>query len=741
MPIITQLNATKLRSLKYGNDTSDGGNSGQPYVKTELKDLDKPLTRTRLTKFDDGLIRGGAIGALNASIVDTIRIGKFLKDFPKGPLFLIKQVGLQLSNPKLETKKSGGGLLGSTRLYNLGINTLAQVPLNAFGGHLIRHGILPIMAESTKYINVVAENNKIADNNRLVALTSKFNLGDNEGDISKQFNLKEARRENIQNNRAGRRANREANRQGRQANRAVNQSLKEGSKTEGFEFVRSKFTRTDFKRNKLDTKTLTIDSYNGGPKSVYGIGRTIINRYAFTEDKIKIAEAYEAAKQNTINGSLSFNPLTTESGFINDLGNYVTGSVATPILASPVVIPLYGIKLGGLEEEDQFKALSRKRQPKDFLYGVNNSAPTSMLQDAIGDGKIIIIEGSNSTKSPLNPETAISPDKFSVFKNTDENTEYIGGYRRIKIQNDTSGSVNVGTLGDQLPTTKTFTGKTQAEVDAQLATGSLFNNPRTLDEVVVTSGKPGVSKIVKASIVNVDSMEGGLETIYKNGEMVSTPDAESYKLADISVNRQNKRGFYFNGNRVVPNFDRVDRDIMLVSFDTIDPFTATDARNVVFSAYLSGFKYNSNSSWNPIKYVGRSESFYTFTEHKRDVSFNIQIPCFNKTHLFEKHRALSELQSAGAGKYDSNNRLGGIITKVTLGNYLVSEPGILTSISFDIPDVSSWDIDEKLAMYINAQFSFTIIGKELPTYKEGGFLNYLPNPIVGTGYLTGAQAR
>jgi hypothetical protein len=180
---------------------------------------------------------------------------------------------------------------------------------------------------------------------------------------------------------------------------------------------------------------------------------------------------------------------------------------------------------------------------------------------------------------------------------------------------------------------------------------------------------------------------------------------------------------------------------MLVSFDTIDPFTAANARNVVFSAYLSGFKYNSNSTWNPVKYVGRSESFYTFTEHKRDVSFNIQVPCFNKTHLFEKHRALSELQSAGAGKYDSNNRLGGIITKVTLGNYLVAEPGILTSVSFDIPDVSSWDIDEKLAMYINAQFSFTIIGKELPTYKEGGFLNYLPNPITGTGYLTGAQAR
>ena len=772
MPIITQLNATKLRSLKYGNDTSDGGNSGQPYVKTELKDIDKPFTKFRLTKFDDGLIRGGAIGALNASIVDTIRIGKFLKDFPKGPLFIAKQVGLQLSNPKLETKKGLGGLLGkvgSTRLYNLGINTLAQVPLNAFGGHLMRHGLLPVMDESTKYINVVTENNKEEFNvaggiasfigsslnpsggsNRLVALTNKFNLGDNEGDISQQFNLQEARRENIQNNRAGRQANREANRQGRRANRLVNQSLREGAKTEGFEFVRSKFTRTDFKRNKLDTKTLTIDSYNGGPKSVYGIGRTIINRYVFTEDKIKINDSLFKSKLKTVSGSLSVNPLKEESGFADASGNYITGSISSPL--SPQ------FPLNKIEETDQFNALGRKRQGNDFFYSADVS--TSKLQSDIGNGKIFVVEGVDSIPA-INPQTTPSFDKFFVLKNgyTKENTEYIGGYRKIQIQDDTLGSVSVGQTSDYVPTTKTYTGKTQAEADAQLSDWD--KEIHELDEIVVRSGKPGKSKTVKASIVDVSKMEGGLETSYKNGEMVSTLDTETLQEEEVSVNRANKKGFYFNRKKTTPHFDRIDRDIMLVRFTTINPFSAANDKTVVFSAYISGFKYNSNSTWNPVKYVGRSESFYTFTEHKRDVSFNIQIPCFNRIHLLEKHRGLSELQSAGAGIYDGNNRLGGIITKVTLGSYLIEEPGILTSVSFDIPDTSSWDIDtpvpttpnkpgvtyektrtvDKLAMYINAQFSFTIIGQTLPTYKEGGFLSYLDNPIGGTGFLTGSQAR
>jgi len=81
---------TDLKSLKYGNDQPGGGNSGQPYIQTAI-----PESRT--TPFTSGLIK--------SSLTDTKRIFKFLKDIPQGPLFIIKQVGLQLSNPRLKVKK------------------------------------------------------------------------------------------------------------------------------------------------------------------------------------------------------------------------------------------------------------------------------------------------------------------------------------------------------------------------------------------------------------------------------------------------------------------------------------------------------------------------------------------------------------------------------------------------------------------------------------------------------------
>jgi hypothetical protein len=196
MALFEKLKDTKLKSLKFG-EKGTAGDSTKPYIVTDINKVDTPFNRLRLTKFDDGLIRGGAVGAINSSAVDTLRISKFLIDFPKGPLFIAKQVGLQLSNPPLETKqlptnRVGKGIIGKaiagasnvinklnnlvggpTRIYNLGINTLAQVPLNAFGGHVARHGFLPRLDNSQKYESVVTENNKNG-NNRLEGLYNNF---------------------------------------------------------------------------------------------------------------------------------------------------------------------------------------------------------------------------------------------------------------------------------------------------------------------------------------------------------------------------------------------------------------------------------------------------------------------------------------------------------------------------------------------------------------------------------------
>jgi hypothetical protein len=317
---------TNLKSLKYGQDQPGGGSSGQPYQQVDINTVDTGFNRFRMTKFDDGLVRGGVVGAANASIVDTFRIGKFLTDFPKGPLFIVKQIGLQLSNPQLETKKlktdnptKGGGLLrnvgnfalntankivnavGPTRIYNLGINTLAQVPVNAFGQHLNRHGLLPVQDDQTKYLAVAEANNQgvNAPNNRLVELKNRFRLGDMKSSTNPQFFT---------------------NAQRRAAGQTISGLFLQAgiiTKPKPIGFLNA-------------NGELAIDRYIGGAQSIYGIGNTTILRRAFTEDATRIDVALNQSKIWAGKSHLGQSPIEVQligNNILHPISSNYTGSL------------------------------------------------------------------------------------------------------------------------------------------------------------------------------------------------------------------------------------------------------------------------------------------------------------------------------------------------------------------------------------------------------------------------------
>lgn len=336
MSLFSKLKDTKFRSLKFGQTGGEGDT--KPYIVTDLNTVDRGFNRFRLTKFDDGLIRGGAVGAANAALTDTLRIGKFLVDFPKGSLFITKQVGLQLSNPKLETPQGGTGLSGllnklrdlaggPTRIYNLGINTLAQVPVNALGQHIVRHGFLPKIDEESKYINVVKNNDAIdsdGKNNRLVKLYNKLL--------------------DITTNRIN-----------------FYQNLRYSNST---------------KR--------TIDDYISGPNSAYGIGKTTIRRTVYTGDIRQIGKALnntETALKNVtsiydpLNAPLSPNTLYNLQQEQPNIGDYIrpktSDKVYNKLIASQILKNDITIPIDSLTPE----AAIEKKKVK-YTDGIINRNPT-----------------------------------------------------------------------------------------------------------------------------------------------------------------------------------------------------------------------------------------------------------------------------------------------------------------------------------------------------------------------------
>jgi hypothetical protein len=683
MPLIDL--KTNLKSLKYGNDRTNAGSSGQPYITTDpegntnlslgannvvgdvlrligvnkvplVPNLSVKLNDSKVGRFvkqvlnTDDFIRGGAVGSVQASINDTFRIGAFLTDVPKGSIFVAKQVGLQLSNPKLEVKKGGGafaagvlkavlsaspaqalgtatgGILGPTRIYNAGINTLAQVPSNAFGIHFSRHGLLPVQDEQTKYENVVTFNNNSTNskNNRLVELVDKFDLGDQQYEANPNFNLNAARKKNRQDNRTNRRVN-----------RAQNQSLKAGAQSGGFPYVPVKF-----KKQKLDLSKQTIAAYPTGPGSVYGIGTTVIQRYSFSEDKLKIEEsldnAFNFAGKSRING----NPM------------------------------LYSNALG---EKAKLSINNAAKAIKFYAPEIPNSDITST--GFIGSTAISVSSGSIAIQAALEQGT------FKTYSDL-----------RNKIKATTTSSQAIPSFG-------TYTGI------------------NTSTNIVTATNKSS-----SISTTNPQVTKGVFDFRY-------------YGTGSVVPNTSGSAKTYNNSGVLTRN----DAGILSVIFRAINPFDASSSTNEkswAFNAYMNGYKDDFNATWNDVNYVGRSESFYIYNKFKRSISFNLKIPCFNKIELYQKHRELGQLASVTAGSYKNGLLLGGVLLKINLGNYLKGEYAVLNSINYSIPDDASWDItdDALLSMYLDVSFNLTIVHKDLPRYQQAegtsGFFGHLPDQLT-----------
>lgn len=159
---------SSLKNLKVDKDRPFGGSSGLPYIKGGLPE-DSPAGEylADLARYSsEGTVRGGLFSVVS-SATDAVRVSRFLNDFPKGLLFTSKQIGLQKSNPKIETETRGEVL--NTQVYS-NSNLLAQIALQGTGEHVPRPGFNTndLLNDENKYEKIVSK--KRTDENRLVTL-------------------------------------------------------------------------------------------------------------------------------------------------------------------------------------------------------------------------------------------------------------------------------------------------------------------------------------------------------------------------------------------------------------------------------------------------------------------------------------------------------------------------------------------------------------------------------------------
>lgn len=168
----------------------------------------------------------------------------------------------------------------------------------------------------------------------------------------------------------------------------------------------------------------------------------------------------------------------------------------------------------------------------------------------------------------------------------------------------------------------------------------------------------------------------------------------------------------------------------IASIDNNDPVFKTFMH---FRAFINNFSDNYNGNWNPVTYLGRGEQFYTYSNFTRTISLGWTVAAQSKEELIPMYKKLNYLASNVAPDYTGNGYMTGNLVQLTIGGYLYEQVGFITSLTYDIPEDSPWEIGindiggsdssvKELPHRINvSNFTFTPIHDFIPSKQNFGF--------------------
>jgi hypothetical protein len=545
---------------------------------------EKPLVTTAVgarwspSNFDDGLVPFGVVTRASRTAADLFRIGKWLSTSVKGPLFVVKQIALQKSNPNIEFAAENDRRFGPTRTYSP-LPLLAQIPANLVGARLMRHGFFPEFSDTSAYQKYVydKDRNSQGADNRLIKLYTKL----------------------------------------------------------------SDITSAESKGN-------YVLSYRGGPGAFYGIGRTTIARYG--------------------------NILTSQPTNKN-LADYVD-LYGVPYTKGDDLLPLLAIQLSDIRSIQ-----SQSRKVLQYKYQKYNAQEISI--DEIGRyGEILLGNNTEGVRS-LSPLYYITANKIAGSGISNPKTNFLIDPTKPALDpNNPNAPSNFKTLS------QTYDFRAYKNLlpgnSVRLATGS-YEEYNLEDRI-------GIATARKDNQRQGDSATSSGYTIGKRNNHDNVNFLSLFAGTSISDLTTED----VNGNliSISPSSETAVsiRDMIKFRIKIIDNEKAPNGVYIVFRSYINNIKRSMTPKWSPHNYVGRGESFYAYDGFTETISISFTVAVSSRIEMRSMYQKLNYLISSLAPDYSKDGKMRGNIAELTVGNFLLYQPGVITGLDMTIDEDSTWEI-------------------------------------------------
>jgi len=433
----------------------------------------------------------------------------------------------------------------------------------------------------------------------------------------------------------------------------------------GYKILNDESTLSYLNGIKINSGGVNVLSYAGGPGSFLGIGKTNI--------KFAGSSASERTGKN--------NPNLKESGFFNGQSTrYGTLNQDYSVFKKPTYTNINGTYLLGVSRIQGIEISKNGFNADGQVVGELRQIGQLNTVDKNVSGSIDSLYNPVYTQQQLNriptdPNSTISGSSFYVGDGSKGATTTPGDFRVLlrNILNDT-------------------------QKNRQSKIGNLINAPSYTEKNIETRvklGDPG----------NRSGKELTSYTTGSGGSYFGAASPDSYDK--ITASEVDNKPFID---------DLVKFRIEVVNNDP--PFNST---NIQFRAFLNTISDQYSADWNPTKYLGRGENFYTYGGFDRKVSLSWTVAAQSKIELIPMYKKLNYLASVCAPDYSEQGYMRGNLVKLTIGGYFYEQYGIITGLSYEMNDDSAtWEIG------INDEGGYDKTVKELPHLIKVSSFNFIP---------------
>jgi hypothetical protein len=372
----------------------------------------------------------------------------------------------------------------------------------------------------------------------------------------------------------------------------------------------------------------TLIEYGGGPGSVLGIGKTKI-RFATTNDSFSKLTVFD--KKNDINSFETYAGFKSHPTDINRLFLLTKSTSSSDTLLEYKGGPGSNGKVDGTTK---------------IKYAINNEG-----------FKLTVFDKNNSSNSDNFSNTS----KGSLYKTWD--------YDLIKSQDENYNAEIKEDFKKAIITpnkSSTFLVSSPSYIEKNIEKRFNLNNPGEIkkDRSSYTNGTGQALDRVNASYIYKSDVTPGRDNpLYKtNGEYL---DIIPFIISILNNDNQEKNN------------------------------PGTYRKNMHFRAFIDSFSDSYDADWSPIDYMGRAEKLYKYKGFGRKISMAFTVVAQSREEITAMYDKLNFLASSLAPEYlDSltSGYMAGNIAYITLGEYIHDQPGIINSLTFDIPEESPWEI-------------------------------------------------